>query len=192
MDTGCGHLNRPGTIKAGSAAHSGLHWKNRSPKAGHIGFGGRVAKTLLSPADEPGSALRGDHGQVLHPASDAPTSRSAKLAPRLHEPHRCPAKQFGKPNNLFGQPTFRWGARNSRWVPLEPPGCRDPAMARGAGAHFARIDAEGLRYPCRMRCSLGVMSKRSLKAVAKSPDRLTPRPEIRSFYGNYYVFWGPP
>jgi hypothetical protein len=25
-----------------------------------------------------------------------------KLAPPLLRPHRCPAKEFGKPNNLFG------------------------------------------------------------------------------------------
>jgi hypothetical protein len=40
--------------------------------------------------------------------------RARKLAPRVPRPHRCPAKEFGKPNNLFGQPTFWWVARTWR------------------------------------------------------------------------------
>jgi hypothetical protein len=100
----------------------------------------------------------------------APVSDSGGGYALLHRLQCCQAKQFGKPNNLFVQPTFRVEyADFSVAPPPEPPGCRDPALARDAGAHFARIDARGLRYPCRLRCCLGVMSKRSLKG--KPPPR---------------------
>jgi hypothetical protein len=63
------------------------------------------------------------------------------VAAGFFERHPVAAKQFGKPNNVFVQPTFWWpAARDGRRCGIGwTPGGREPAQAVGnAGALFTR------------------------------------------------------